>query len=97
MAKKKWGDCQSGDHYRNAGRYQALNLTRNTAELRLFRGTIRADRVAKNIELAHAMVTWCRENSAADVQDWRKLVRFVTMRNDWPVLASYMTEIGVNA
>lgn len=95
MAKKKWGDCVDGTGYRNAGRYQALNLTANTAELRLFRGTIRADRVAKNIEFAHALVSWCRDNSATEIQDWRRFVKFVTMRGDWPVLASYIQEIGV--
>jgi hypothetical protein len=98
MAKKKWGDCTTGSHYRNAGRYQALNLTTNgTAELRLFRGTIRADRVLKNIEFAHALVSWCRDNSATDIQDWRKFVSFVALRDEWPVLAAYIQEIGVAA
>ncbi len=97
MAKKKWADCSERSGYNSAGRYQALNLTRNTAELRLFRGTIRADRVMKNIELAHALVTWCRENSAADVQDWQKFVRYVTLSSNWPALAAYIQEIGVSA
>lgn len=94
MAKKDWPVDSGG--YTRAGRYQALNLTRNTAELRLFRGTIRHDRVMKNIEVAHSLVTWCRENSAADVQDWKKFVQFVTIRNEWPMLAGFIQELGVS-
>jgi hypothetical protein len=95
MAKKKWADAQDGRGFASAGRYQALNLTQFSAELRLFRGTIRHDRVIKNLEAAHALVSWCRENSAAEVQDWRGFVRYVTMRNDWPVLAGFLQETGV--
>lgn len=98
MARKRWGNCTNGTsgYQEEGGRYQALNLTRNTAELRLFRGTIRPDRVAKNIEMAHALVTWCRENSAREVQDWRGFISFVTIRTDWPNLAGFINEVGVS-
>ena len=97
MRKKTWGDATDRSAFNRAGRYQALNLTDFSAELRLFRGTIRHDRVMKNLEAAHALVTWCRQNSATDVQDWRKFVSFVTMRTDWPMLAGFLQEVGVNA
>lgn len=96
MQKKTWGDCKGPEYYRSAGRYQALNLTRNTAELRLFRGTIRYDRVMKNIEVAHSLVTWARETSAAKVADWKSYVQYVTMRPEWPTLAAFIHEIGVS-
>ena len=96
MAKKEWKNATSPDEMQNCGgRYQALNVTRGTAELRLFRGTIRADRVIKNLEAAHAMVTWCGQSSAQDVQDWRKFARHVIMSSEWPTLAGFIQETGI--
>lgn len=95
MSKKEWRACLPGSGgYGEAGRYQALNLTRNTAELRLFRGTLRHERVMKNIDFAHALVAWCRDNSAADIQDWRKFAAFLNRRGEWPYLSAFLTEIG---
>jgi len=96
MQKKQWRNCKVPESYREAGRYQALNLTPNTAELRLFRGTIRPDRVMKNLEVVHSLVMWARVSSAAKVADWKSYVQYVTMRSEWPTLAAFIQEIGVS-
>ena len=98
MRKKAWKDATSREAMQESGgRYQAMNVTRHTAELRLFRCTIRAERVLKNIEMAHAMVTWCGQSSAQSMQDWRKFAAYVTMSTDYPNLAAFMQETGVYA
>lgn len=48
-------------------RYQAVNVTRHTVEFRLFRGSIRPDRVMKNVEFVDAVIHFAEAASIADI------------------------------
>jgi len=51
------------DEIQNGGRYEALNLTRKTAEFRLFKSTRKFERVMKNLEFVQASIEFCRDAS----------------------------------
>ena len=76
-------------------RYEALNLTnRCTAELRIFRGTVRKDRFFKNLEFAMAMVQFCRESNYSQL-DSRTFVSWVSKRkHSYKYLYNYHVERG---
>jgi hypothetical protein len=51
----------------SSSRYERLNVTRITCEVRIFRGNLRPERVLKNIEFCHAAIAFCRDASMQDV------------------------------
>jgi hypothetical protein len=42
-------------------KYDALHVTQSTIEFRIFRGNLRPERVLKNIEFCHALITYCQQ------------------------------------
>lgn len=48
-------------------RYQAINVSAETAEFRIFNSTLRYDRLMKNIEFCHALVRFCRRRRSDNV------------------------------
>ncbi len=59
--RRVWG------HRRSEQRYERLNVTPETCEVRIFRGNLRPERVLKNIEFCHAAIAFCRDASMQDV------------------------------
>jgi hypothetical protein len=82
-AKKKDG---------NNERYVAINL-KNTAtiEIRIFRGTLNINSFMKNIEFAHALFMYSKENKEVTLDgfkmyiesscDYSNLKKFITLKN----------------
>jgi hypothetical protein len=56
--KKKLTD---GEKARSENRYEAINVGPRTAEIRIFRGNLRLDRVMKNLEFCAALVAYCAQ------------------------------------
>jgi hypothetical protein len=44
-------------------KYQAVNVRQNTIEIRIFKGNLNPNRVLKNLEFCHALVTYCKQAS----------------------------------
>jgi hypothetical protein len=60
-------------------RYVALNVTEYTAELRIFKGTLKPSSFWKNLEFYAAVIAFCApaEHSTLDVETPQKFLRFV--------------------
>lgn len=73
-------------------RYEAINISgKGTVELRIFRSNTRPERVYKNIEFAHALVTYCRDASMVDVENPFKFLAWIgTKGKDYPHLARFL-------
>lgn len=79
----------------DVGRYQAVNVTQSTIELRLFRGTIRHDRLLKNADAADCLIHYGRETSARHTTDPEAFRRYVSDNaKRWPWLANFLSENG---
>lgn len=87
-----WGERRSAD------RYERLNVTRATCEVRIFRGNLRPERVLKNIEFCHAAVAFCRDVSMQDVASPRAFKDFLLKnRSIYPELVRFLGEKKVPA
>ena len=53
---------------RNSDKYQAMHLSENTVEFRIFRGNLKPERVLKNIEFVHSVVCYCRAASIQEIE-----------------------------
>ncbi len=82
------------------GRYQALNVTRHTVEFRIFRSSIRADRVLKCLEACDAIIAYCEatpissigRDTASASGSGESLTAFILARRHlWPHLAEFLT------
>ena len=60
-------------NYRNSGRYSAINLTIETAEFRVFRGTLRIDRFWASLQFVDALCNYVIDNSALSMT-WTKFI-----------------------
>lgn len=90
---KKIGMPESGD------RYEAVNLeNKNTIEFRIFRGTLKTERLLKNIEFCHAAIHWVSTASYRELTH-EKFSAYVTAnrklyKNLWLYLQPTKTEKG---
>ena len=68
-AKKEYGN----------ERHVALNLTRRTAELRIFRGTLNPDSFRKNLEFCAALIGFCApaNHAIGDIETPQPFLRYV--------------------
>ena len=82
-AKKKNG---------NSERYVAVNLRNNaTIEIRIFRGTLNFNSFMKNIEFAHSVFMYTKENNEISLngfkeylkysKDYSNLKKFISLKN----------------
>mgnify|MGYP004451524053 CR=1 FL=1 len=55
----------------------ALNITSQTVEMRLFKGTINIMTFAKNIEFLRSLIMFCRESSISDVENKNRVKTFI--------------------
>jgi hypothetical protein len=86
IVKKSAVDQMSDD------RYEALNTTNiDTIELRIFRGSYRADRILKNIEFADALVNFSSETGYADLTSEKFSIYIDNKRKQYPYLYSFLT------
>jgi hypothetical protein len=72
--------------HQSNGRYSAVNLEPEyTAEVRVFRGSLRKERVLSGIEFVHAAVEFTRDMKIVPKQvpfSWARFVTYVTTHQD---------------
>jgi hypothetical protein len=94
----RWAEIKQKepDYWQSEDRYEAVNtLPRDTIEVRIFRGSVRADRFMKNLEFCAAFLEWSRKERPVERLNYRYFVRWVTSkRADYPHLHAYLVEKG---
>lgn len=87
-------------------KYEALHITSETIECRIFRGNLRPERVLKNIEFCHALINYCMVASViachdhADFISWlganrgmyKHLVRFLAPHHGYKLTTTDSSE-----
>jgi hypothetical protein len=74
-------------------RYAALNITEKTLEVRLFRSSLRLDRVKRCLEFVHALYRYTDEAKRAT---WKGLMLWTRRhKRAFPSLFSHLEEIGL--
>lgn len=92
---KKFTDGKSAE---SDDRYEVINISGRhpTAEVRMFRGNLRAERVIKNVEFCHALVTYCKDTSLRYVEDAPRFATWlVKNRHHYPMLVKFLADKGV--
>ena len=82
---------------RSEARYVALNVQANTAEFRIFRGTLNPEAFGKNLDFVEASVEWTSLGSGCSLQDIRvpAFIAFVKeRRNRFPELWKHIVRWG---
>lgn len=79
--------------YQDPHRYEAVNMTAHTAEVRLFRGTLNPTRFFKNLEFVWAAFRFTRDTERIRSCTAKGFVPWVTDRADqYPALVSFLGE-----
>jgi hypothetical protein len=74
-------------------KYEAMHLSDQTVEFRIFRGNMRADRVLKNIEFCHSVFSYVNTISAQGCQGWEKYLQFIVANSKlYPNLLAFLRE-----
>lgn len=76
----------------NVDRYNALNYTRHTVEVRIFNATIRTDRFFKNIEAVKAAIDYSKQCSLRELEAHRFLGFIMQNRGRYRNLATFLVE-----
>lgn len=74
----------------NYEKYQVLNVTAQTVELRMFNSSLRPDRILKNIEFCHALVRFCEQTSHRDLFVSTFRTWLDDNRLDYPLLSEFV-------
>ena len=87
-------------------KYESLHITEKTIECRLFRGNLRPERVLKNLEFCHSLVTYCSVAGIKECQgfagyiawlaanrgSYKHLVKFLAPHYDYKLTREDKTE-----
>lgn len=93
LVEKKWHDAPALGHGTQSSRYQALNLTDKTVEFRIFRSSLRYERILKNIETCDALIQWCVDRPARAIIEPRAWLEYALAGSrTWPHLATFLNE-----
>lgn len=79
---------QHGQH----GRYTPVNLTDNTLEFRIFRGTLKWETILASIEFCDAVISYCQQYgaSAMNATRFREWLNKSITRKTYPALRDYL-------
>ena len=96
VRKKKWTSKSGKRQWNQDGRYTPVNLTDNTVEFRLFKGTLRIGTIRASVEFCQAAIDYCNNQGAVrlsgpDFQAW--LV--AQPRKAYPALREYLIYRGL--
>lgn len=77
-------------------RHDIANVGQRTVEIRMFRGNLRAERILKNVEFCHALVTYCRDASLQVVEQWAEFSSWLLVRrSQYPNLVKFLSDRDV--
>jgi hypothetical protein len=74
-------------------RYTPVNLTRNTIEFRIFKGTLKWETVLASIEFCEAVISYCTQYGASRLndRDFTAWLKSAVTRKTYPALRDYLT------
>jgi hypothetical protein len=75
-------------------KYQMVNISGPTIELRMFNSSLLPDRVLKNVEFCHALVRFCENTSVRHCKPSRFIEYIATDRAIYPNLATFVANRG---
>jgi len=79
---------------RSCSRYDIANVGDKTVEIRMFRGNLRHERVIKNVEFCHALVTYCGDASLATLENWQTFATWLMKRRgQYPALVKFLANV----
>lgn len=83
--------------YTQGGRYTPVNLTGNTIEFRIFRGTLKWETIQASIEFCEAVISFCTLNGASRMNDTAFVawLECNATRKVYPGLRPYLESRGV--
>lgn len=90
----KRNSCKLGKRI-NDNRYELVNITHATVEVRMFHANLRPERIMKNVEFCHALVSFLKSASLRDVEKrgaWNFCQWLRSNRKDYPELFAFMVE-----
>lgn len=77
--------------YGNGDKYLAINLRNpNTFELRIFRGTLKADSIKATLQFVSNLANWCKHNTLAKAQT--ATIEDIINYKEYPELKAYWEE-----
>lgn len=77
FAQKRAKKIVDGKRVRGEQKYDALNITTGTIEFRIFKGNLRPERVLKNIEFCHALITYSQTASIAACHTYEDFIKWL--------------------
>lgn len=92
-ARRKTKKIADGQ-YRSDDRYEILNIGDRTVEFRLFKGNLRLERVMKNLEFCHAVITYCATASMQELGSIYFCNWLRQNRGQYPHLVRFLSEAG---
>lgn len=88
VKRHKNGSCSNNE------RYKAVNLSNErTVEVRIFRGTVRGERVMANIEFVHAAVEYTRTQRVGAKPNWVLFVKWASKREHYKHFTDLANEL----
>jgi len=95
---RRYSKCVCDGLVRETDKYEAMHLSSQTVEFRIFRGNLRFDRVLKNIEFCHAVVMYAKDTSMQDLERPTLFVAWLAQhKGTYPNLAKFLSETAFNS
>lgn len=77
----------------STSKYEAMHLSRDTVEFRIFKGNLRYDRVLKNIEFCHSVLMFAKSASNKECEDFNAYLAYIVSKAKmYPHLISFLRE-----
>lgn len=77
----------------NSSKYEAMHLSAETVEFRIFKGNLRYDRVLKNIEFCHSVLMFAKAASNKECEDFNAYLAYIVgAAKMYPHLISFLRE-----
>jgi hypothetical protein len=77
----------------STAKYEAMHLSTETIEFRIFRGNLRFDRVLKNIEFCHSVIRYVETIGARDCTQYEPYLKFIVENGKlYPHLLAFLRE-----
>lgn len=87
---------KAGLGYQDPHRYEAVNMTHSTAEMRLFRGTLQPDRFYKNLEFCWAALRFTLETERIRSCDSKHFLAWLRpLAGEYPHLVQFLSETNI--
>lgn len=77
----------------STGKYEAMHLSQETIEFRIFKSNLRWDRVLKNIEFCHSVLMFAKSASNKECEDFGAYLSYIVSKaKTYPHLIAFLRE-----